>query len=43
VPAFYPLEYKILFYNSARELREKLGEELAKVLAIGRDDGFFIG
>lgn len=33
VPSFYPSEYKILFYGSARELRDKLHKELANLLA----------
>jgi guanylate kinase len=32
IPAFYPSQYKILFYASARELREILRHELSGVL-----------
>ena len=34
-PTFYPAEYRILFYQSARELREKIKDELVRVLSIG--------
>ena len=31
-PFFYPREHKIIFYDSARDLREKLAEQLRGIL-----------
>ena len=33
VPSFYPREHKIIFYGSARDLREKLAEQLRGILS----------
>lgn len=33
VPSFYPREHKIIFYVSARDLREKLAEQLRGILS----------